>query len=284
MIKLRGITTCVNYSDLLRITLPRNMRHFAECLVITSPEDTATIELCRLIPDVQVHVTDAFTRHGARFNKGLAMEEGFDRMGREGWILIWDADCLLADRFPTGELKDGYLHGARRRICFHPDQFTPGMSWMHFRQVRDGGPVGFFQCFQAEDPAIRHRKPWYDVSFSHAGGGDAYFITLWPAFRHTVLNMDVLHLGQPDINWFGTSEESRQIMRAYRARYGWRLGELRNDPVDEYNASMVGEIVERVNVPGYEPSAYELPFTIRAKQLEEERKRRSVIQPTFHRR
>ena len=34
---IRGITISVNYAPLLAVTLPRNMRHLSECVVVTSP-------------------------------------------------------------------------------------------------------------------------------------------------------------------------------------------------------------------------------------------------------
>ena len=74
--ELRGITTCVGYSDILKITLVRNMRHMSECCVVTSPEDHATQEVARSVPGVILSITNAFTRiPPSRFNKGLALEE-----------------------------------------------------------------------------------------------------------------------------------------------------------------------------------------------------------------
>lgn len=264
MIRIRGITTCVGYAGFLSVTLPRNMRHLRECLVITSGDDADTISLCRSIPSVRLHITDAFTRHGAKFNKGLAMEEGFDVLGRHGWILIWDADCLMPDTIYCGAVQSGRLYGCRRRICANPSEWSPGMPWHVFRLIRDGGPIGFFQLFDGEDPALCNKRPWYDVSFAHAAGGDAYFITHWPPFKHTVLNMDVLHLGPAQVNWFGTDEESRRVMRAYRVRNGWKINELR---VDMNEVNSVGDIDDRVVVPGYPPSNYELPFVKRTKEI-----------------
>ena len=102
------------------------------------------------------------------------------------------------------------------------------------------------------------------MSFSHAGGGDAYFMTHWDRSRLSVLNMDVLHLGPKDTNWFGTSPEARDVMAAYVVRNGWD----RSHPlVDRTADARVGEIVERVTVPGYEPSGYELPFVLRSRRL-----------------
>ena len=55
--------------------------------------------------DVEVFETTAFVDHGAAFNKGYALEQGFDVRGRHGWIAIIDTDIVL----------------------------PPYMPWMHFR-------------------------------------------------------------------------------------------------------------------------------------------------------
>src|SRR4051794_21992126 len=115
MVALRGITVSIGYGSLLRITLPLNMRHFYECLVITSPEDVETQEVASAVPGVKLHVTDAATRHQARFNKGLCFEECWDRFGREGIWLIWDSDIILPDSIPFELMRPDAIHGARRR-------------------------------------------------------------------------------------------------------------------------------------------------------------------------
>ncbi len=261
---IRGLTVSVGYGSLLAITLIRNMRHLTSCLVITSPEDEHTQEVARSVPGVTLSITNAFTRHGAFFNKGLSIEEaGFDVMGRHGWTLIWDADCLFPDVLPLGQLRPDTLHGCRRRILEDPLKWTPGLDWSTCPLSRDGGPVGYFQLFDANAQALANRRPWYDVSFAHAGGGDAYFCQLWP--KRVVLPFDVLHLGPRDTNWFGTDEAARQVMTAFVLRNGWRRARPNIDPSV---AEAVGEIVERVDVPGYAPSGYELPFVRRAQQQE----------------
>src|SRR4051794_33826296 len=90
MVALRGITISVGYSEFLAITLAANMRHMKEQLVITSPEDMASQEVARSVHGVELFVTDAATRHGAYFNKGLCFEEAWDYWGRDGWFCIWD--------------------------------------------------------------------------------------------------------------------------------------------------------------------------------------------------
>jgi hypothetical protein len=85
----------------------------------------------------------------------------------------------------------------------------------------------------------------------------------FPPPKRRVLPIEVLHLGERDRNWFGTDEQGRRIMDAFVVWNGWSRARTcrKIDPsvVDE-----VGEIMERVDVPGYGISSFELPFVKRA--------------------
>lgn len=258
---LRGLTVSVGYAEMLRITLIRNMRHFTECLVVTSPEDEATQAAASEVPGVSLFITDVFTRHGARFNKGYALELAFDVMGRHGWIAIWDSDCLWPDVLPLANLRPDCLNGMHRRVLEDPSQWHPGFDWSRCVRSRDGGPIGFTQIVNADDPALRDRRPWYDVSFAHAGGGDAFFMSHWARGKHNVLPCEALHLGPTDTHWFGTDQAGKDMMAKFVRDNGWKRAEAKHAPEA---AERAGPIVERVEVPGYEPSTYELPFVKRA--------------------
>lgn len=264
MTPIRGITISVNYGPLLSITLPRNLRHLASCVVVTSPDDEHTQAVARSLPGVRPVVTDAATRHGACFNKGLMFEEAWDAVGRDGWWLIWDADCLFHEEMDLSACQTGRLYGARRRILEDPSRWTPDLDWRACPYSRDGGPIGYFQLFHGDDPAIKDKRPWYDVSFAHAGGGDAYFMGHWTNDKRCVLPIDVLHLGPKDTHWFGTDPAAKKVMEAFIVRNGWHRSHPR---VDLKAPEKVGEIVERVDVPGYEKSTFELPFVRRAQQM-----------------
>lgn len=260
MIEIRGLTVSVGYGPLLAITLPRNLRYLSECVVVTSHDDIETASIVESIDRARLLKTDAFTRYDAMFNKGLAIEEGFDFLGRNDWILILDADILLPNRFSLPDnLRPDVLYGASRRILKDPAQWHEDLNWQHCPRWRDGGPIGFFQLFHAD--AISDKRPWYDVTFSHAGGGDAYFLTHWSASHRRVLPIDCLHLGPVDRHWFGTSEEAKRTMDAFVIRNGWKRAAMGRDQVE---AAKVPPIKDRVEVPGYK-SDFELPFVRRAK-------------------
>ncbi len=264
MPEIRGITISVGYAPQLSITLVRNLRHLAECVVVTSSEDEDTKAVARSVPGVRLFETDAFRRHGAFFNKGLMFEEAWDHFGRDGWWLIWDADILLPDEVDRGPMLPDVLYGCRRRMLADPSEWTPDLDWKRCPVMADGGPVGFFQLFNSKAPNLRGKRPWYDVSFAHAGGGDAAFLDSFPPSKRKLLPLEVLHLGERDRNWFGVDEGGRKIMDAFMVWNGWSRARTCRK-IDPKVVEEVGEIRERVDVPGYGVSSFELPFVRRAK-------------------
>lgn len=199
---MRGIVVCVDYDDLLEITLKRNARFMDEILVVTAPHDERTLNVVSRIPNARCHITDVFYKDGAKFNKGAAMEEGFDVLGRDGWILIHDADILLPDTFIMPQVVFGRMYSANRLMLNDPRQWTPDFDWSLAHKTTEFTFPGFFQLFNCADPSLITR-PWYDTKYVHAGGGDHYFQGLWPSSMKSVLPITVLHLGPRDMNWFG---------------------------------------------------------------------------------
>ena len=173
MISPRGLVVCVGFDDFLSVTLPGNMRFMASCLVITSPDDEPTKAIARSVPGVEVFETTAFTDHNAVFNKGLAVHQALDYLGREGWLLIWDADTILPPTADFSSAEPGYLYGARRLVLDDATRWHPGFDWRLARPHRDDPAVGYFQLFHADSEPLRGQRVWYDVTFAHAGGCDA---------------------------------------------------------------------------------------------------------------
>lgn len=260
---MKGIVICVNFDDLLSITLPRNLSFLDSCLVVTSPQDERTQHFVKTVDRAECYVTDAFYRNGATFNKGLAMEEGFDVLGRDGWILIWDADTLFPSTFQLPYLDPENLYNAPRRLMEHPDRDWPNYAnerwWDTLPICPDRVFPGYFQLFNASCSYIRER-PWYDVTFTHAGGGDGYFQSRWPNHKKQRLDFEVLHFGPRDRNWFGRTmprTDGRQVenqqthqhdMENFLGYKGWSPNCHSND---EY-------LEEHVPVEGYQPSGFKL--------------------------
>lgn len=219
---MRAVIVAVDYQDILSLTLAYNRHHFSSVTVITASHCAELV-----IPIAQVHradviVTDLFYANGARFNKWAALEYGLDRIGREGWICLLDADVLwpqdasfLNPRF----LIPGCLYTPRRRMwlsyphCPLPIRYTDRMlgdvripgeeHWGEFPlHPQEREFAGYSQIFHASDPVLGP-PPWHQVNWKHAGGADSFFQAKWSEDKKIRPPFEVLHLGEAGKNWCG---------------------------------------------------------------------------------
>jgi len=183
--------------------------------VVTSLEDHETRQLVANAPQARCFATDAFYRKGTPFNKGLAMEEGFDYLGRSGWICVLDADIALPSEMPLPELDKNTLYSPHRRVMKDTQIALLGgipceEDWWLFPEgweQKNGEFAGYYQLFHAEAEALRE-KPWYGVRWPTAGGCDSEF---WWKFRDRgrlarLGGFEVLHLGPLGVNWGGVQK------------------------------------------------------------------------------
>lgn len=206
---LNAILVCVDYSDLLSITLPYNRHHFDSVTVVTSFADEATAQVA-LSNDALVYQTNAFYTDGAVFNKFRALEEGLDFIGRFGWICIMDADILWpkdADLSFTSHYfwqEHNNLYTPLRRMCEEMPMGVPHEPYwksypLHPQQQEF---AGYTQIFHAEDKHLPP-APWHQTNWKHAGGADSFFQALWPAHCKIRPPFECLHLGRAGVNWAG---------------------------------------------------------------------------------
>lgn len=203
---MRAILVCVEYGDILNITLPYNRHHFEEVMVVTTPQDDETQRVAQKY-GARVYQTRAFYHGGAHFNKWRALEEGLDTFGRSGWLALMDADILWPQTLPEEITKQPYeigtLYGPYRYIWNDPRLPIPEESlWTHLHRYRDFEYPGYTQIFNGADPHLPSR-PWHETNWTHAGGADSSFQNLWPMNRKHRLEWPVLHIGQPWDNWAG---------------------------------------------------------------------------------
>lgn len=208
---ISGITTCVGptYAAHLARTLPVWLGTLDSLTVVTKPGDPAISKLNRnwLIPAVRepaafaIIETDAFTKHGAHFNKGAALNVALDQARPTDWMLSLDCDVLPpADwRDHLAGIDPGYLYG-----CHRSDK-------------RSGAPYGYFQLWHASDAQARPFAECYD----HAGRYDAVFLEGWPKERRKLLPFTVEHLGEPATHWHGPGNEhlTRELLGQGVASY-----------------------------------------------------------------
>lgn len=208
---MKVVTVCVDYSDFLSLTLPRNARHFDLVVVVSTPQDHATAAVVRSVPNALLYTTGAFYEGGAAFNKGAALESAFDLLGRGdglGWFAVIDADTAMPERIDWPELNPQCLYSPLRRMMVDlpsPPALPPDGEWSRWPlhpQRREW--AGFFQLAHADAVPLLPR-PWYPTDWRHAGGCDSEFQAKWPQGRKVRLPFEVLHLGPAGVNWMGRS-------------------------------------------------------------------------------
>lgn len=235
---IRAVCVCVDYADILSITLPYNQHQFQQLLIITSPGDTETKMLCEK-EKVPCFVTDLFYRDGAMFNKWLALEEGLNHFGREGWICLLDADVLWpknAWKSLTG-IRPGFLYTPRRRMYpilpKNEDCIPSEAIWNNYPVHRNENEfAGYSQIFHASDPVLGD-PPWHEVDWMTAGSADSFFQLKWPDHMKIRPAFEVLHLGPAGTNWAGrvspyadgtipehAKERAEYLARMFRQRQG----------------------------------------------------------------
>lgn len=220
------ITTCVNYDDYLKLTLPHAVK-WGRVIVVT---DTNDYETAKLVQEhgAELYVTDAFYRNGDRFNKGRALNEAIQHVKPDGWLLLLDSDIILPpppSDSPTIESFDKrYLFGCRRVMCDTETEWMTALrvrNWLELplsplppvrglgkkRRVwgsrRTKNPVGIQGYFQLwHYPTYPHKlleyrtAKNYDVDLGLKWPDDYRVLVPWPVYT-------VIHLGPRKKNWSG---------------------------------------------------------------------------------
>jgi hypothetical protein len=201
-IAMIGITTSVAYDDFLAITLPRNVKHFKQIIVVTTPTDRRTQRVVSNTPKAICFLTREFHRDGARLNKGAAIEAALQRADR-GWVALFDADVILPDGDLWKDLQGGCIYGAHRHMLYDVSRFHDKLDWSDIPiRLRDVCCNGYLQVFHTADPALG-TPPWYPIHRKTADHVDWDFFRKWPEEKRIWLPWNVLHLGENGRNWNG---------------------------------------------------------------------------------
>jgi len=117
--KFEAIIVAYNYKDFLSTTLPLNLEVLDHVVVITKENDPI-IEYCQSLKSdkISIVITDAFHHDGAKFNKGLVINIGFQNLIHKEWVMTLDADIVLPPDFKDKFCKSfnnlEYIYGSRR--------------------------------------------------------------------------------------------------------------------------------------------------------------------------
>jgi hypothetical protein len=228
-IKIEVVIVCVGFDEILDITLTYNHGHFDTVIVVTTHADQATHAVANKHGAILVQ-SDLFYKNGRKFNKGAAINAGFNRFQYYGWRMVLDADILLPATFRRLLLNHTHLdtnsiYGADRVDIVGPAELrrlqaalaaTPQHSWNAFvnpthprpasprylDRLHGYVPIGFFQLWHA---TCQKEYPW---SLGTAAHDDVAFATQWPENSRRLLpSMFCYHLcaEEPKLgeNWEG---------------------------------------------------------------------------------
>lgn len=200
-----AFTVCVDYSDILELTAPKNLPHFSEWLVVTTPSDIRTISLCQKLSLTPV-LTEAFYEDGADFNKWKALNIALNsRKDQSEWFAVLDADIVWPASINQSFLKIGRLYTPFRRMYPSIAEIPHEADWLRYRPVVEEF-AGFTQIFHSSDARCRE---FYDEDWRHAGGADTFFQQRWPQVLKVRPPFTVLHLGEDGKNWCGRTTPYR---------------------------------------------------------------------------
>ena len=214
--RVEAVTISVGYGDFLAVTLPYNLHLFDHFVVVTTPDDKETREICRRY-GVTVILTEEFYREGDKFNKARGINKGLDQLSHKDWVVHMDSDVILPHGFRKAleqahpdpkclygcdrvmvkswldwiKLKDsGYLqHDFHCRVNF-PKGVEIGSRWANSEYGYC--PIGFFQLWNScsdiyQGVHLRH----YPTTWNDAARGDVQFAIRWDR-RHRQLLPEVV--------------------------------------------------------------------------------------------
>lgn len=189
------ITVSTRYSDILRIILPQNQKHFSKWIIVTHPDDAETISVIKELGDpaiVSIMFFDFYTEE-RKFNKGGAIRLAQETIPEySGPILLLDSDIYLPDTLSLPTIKHDTLYAPSQRLDYHTyERFKSNKPDKKYKNKF----YGFFQLYWKSD-----NKYLYDDS-KDASECDTIFADLFK--KRAIVPLLCKHLGQDIINWCG---------------------------------------------------------------------------------
>ncbi len=117
---LEAVTICINYSHELKHSIT-NKDFFDRWVIVTVADDKDTIALCE-DNGVDYVFSERIHEDNAPFAKGKALNEGFDALSQQDWLVTIDSDILLpadfretVERIPNTPINQESLFGLKFR-------------------------------------------------------------------------------------------------------------------------------------------------------------------------
>ncbi len=237
--RIEAVTVCVNYGDFLNETARANRALFERWVIVTTPGDEETREVCRKY-NLEVVVTDDFTREGkGTFAKARGINRGLMQLSADSWHLHLDADIILPpdlrQLLNAAHLHEDCLYGWDRvRVCgWEAWQKFKAANFLHhdyhcrinFPKHQELGtrwvspqhgyvPIGYSQLWYAsaaEWRGVRYRR--YPDRHSTAARTDVQFGLLWDRRQRIHLpEIVALHL-EAEVAKLGANWQGRTTKR-----------------------------------------------------------------------
>ena len=230
-IDINAVTVCVNFSHYLKHCIS-NKKYFKRWVIVTHEDDTDTIELCKKHDLEYILSKKIYERV---FNKGAAINEGFDYLGKDKeWYCHIDADILLHDNFassfsPThihGQLRHTYLERVlphQHKLGMLPDAlYLYTMGRINLNGDENLNEINFKEVFKMEDKIVQQWLGWgyfqlfnlkalkevyenlyqiYPTMSNNVGTDDYVFKQLF--YQVISLNTHCIHLSPEKVHWDG---------------------------------------------------------------------------------
>jgi hypothetical protein len=238
-VRIEAITVCIKYGDFLEISARHNRGLVDRWIVVTTPSDGETKEICRHY-NLEMLLTEEVDRDG-EFRKGHAIQRAQRLLAADSWRLHIDADIVLPTHFRNAlaiaDLDTKKIYGADRvcvkshqkwldlynsgylshqwdyhcRVCF-PAGVEVGARWASTQQGYC--PIGYFQLWHGEaDEFVSFQHRAYPSRHGQACRTDTQMPLQWDRRHREILpEIIVVHLESED-NKMGTNWNGRKSAR-----------------------------------------------------------------------
>ena len=240
--KIECFVTSVNFGDYLYYSLPSFKDMFDNVVVITSPDDLNTQNVCKM-NGVDVFLGDPH-KDGAIFRKGHMIDEALkSKLKYNEWVLILDADIYIPpqtrERIEEEKLDPECLYGGTRIQAAAFSDFqkylidpTYCLDWHRRDGVfkRRWQVIGYFQLFNYNYlPKFGDNGPepngpyYYPTTSSDAGYDDLLFSDSWGKIGF--LPLYLIHLSPFQQYWEGRGSPvfDKWVIKGGRKNIGEKL-------------------------------------------------------------
>ena len=192
-----GLTVSVDYTDLLRVTMPSIKAAVDHLFVITKEHDDV-LDLCR-DTDTSTMTYNGWHKDGAKFNKSgaiAAAQEYIHEAYPDAWVAIIDADVVLPPTLKqsTEEASDKQALYSLTRVDYHtPQKYRDNQATYYAFPFS-----GYCQIYHRKDV----RYPAWSHTASHC---DCFFRDQFATWIR--LPGIAAHLGRDQQNWCGRKSD-----------------------------------------------------------------------------